>query len=664
MVDLASLENAIDGAGRGDAGHDCNTLYRRFEALGLHYGPSMQGIVALRTDGREVLAHLRLPEGQGVGSEDYVLHPSMMDAAMQCTICLLAGFDAGTASAAMPFTFDEMRVHAGTGREMLAWVRPSAEAGSGASGTLDVDLMNTAGARCVSLRGLVARAIPQASAGGPAPRAVARSAPVTAAKLTPRPSANTPAKPTLRALLPIWNPVPPAADTVTPEEGERCLLLGGDETLFDWLCPALADLRQVRFTPDASIEAIRNALAASSFDHLLWFAPDVGDPASIVSGQNSGVLSLFRIIKALTQLDHHEREVKLTVVTFRTQQVEGNEAVSPHHAGVHGMIGSIAKELPLWRIRLLDIESTDDLAAREILALPWDEKGRGLARRGGEWFRQEFAEVVHLPQASSAGKHHGTYVVVGGAGGLGEVWTRHMVARHDANVVWIGRRPLDDGIEAKLDAIAAIGRRPHYIAADAADEAALASAIDRVRSLFPKIDGVVHSALVLQDQSIRGMDEAVFRQSLVAKVDVSVNLEKVFRGHDLDFMLFFSSLSSFYRAAGQSNYCAGCTFKDSFAHAIRATQPYPVKVVNWGYWGSVGVVSDEFHRKRMERLGFGSIEPEDAMEALERFVASEMNQLVLVDVISDAALDDLPVSEEIHHYSDLEIDESAMWVAS
>src|SRR5688572_32466426 len=33
------------------------------------------------------------------------------------------------------------------------------------------------------------------------------------------------------------------------------------------------------------------------------------------------------------------------------------------------------------------------------------------------------------------------------------------------------------------------------------------------------------------------------------------------------------------------------------------------------------------------------------------FRSSEMNQLVLVDVISDAALDDLPVSEEIQHYS-------------
>lgn len=666
VVDLASLEDAIDGAGNHHAGHDRDTLYRRFAALGLHYGPSMQGIVDLRTDGREVLAHLRLPEGQGVGSEDFVLHPSMMDAAMQCTMCLLAGFDAGTATAVLPFTLDEMRVHAGTGREMLAWVRPSADAGSGASGKLDIDLMTTDGARCVSLRGLVERAIPQASAAAPAPRVVVRSAPVTDAKLTPRPSAKPSAKPTLRALLPIWNPVRFGADTVTPDEGERCLLLGGDETLLDWLRPALADLRQVRVTPDASIESIKTALSASSFDHLLWFAPDGGDTASIVSSQNRGVLALFRIIKALTQLDYHEREIKLTVVTFGTQQVEGGEPVSPHHAGVHGMIGSIAKELPLWRIRLLDLESTDDLAAREIVSLPWDEKGSGLAHRGGEWFRQEFAEVVRLPQGTPAGKHNGTYVVIGGAGGVGEVWTRHMVARYDANVVWIGRRPLDDGIEAKLDAIAAIGRRPHYIAADAADEAALASAIDRIRSHFPHINGVVHSALVLQDHSVLGMDEAVFRQSLVAKVDVSVNLEKVFRGHDLDFMLFFSSLSSFNRAAGQSNYCAGCTFKDSFAHGLRATQPYAVKIVNWGYWGSVGIAADEFYRKRMERLGLGSIEPEDAMDALERFMASEMNQLVLVDVIADVAFDDLPVTEEIRHYSNSKrsTNPSALSVAS
>jgi KR domain len=151
------------------------------------------------------------------------------------------------------------------------------------------------------------------------------------------------------------------------------------------------------------------------------------------------------------------------------------------------------------------------------------------------------------------------------------------------------------------------------------------------------------------------MDEAVFRQSLAAKVDVSVNIERAFAGQALDFVLFFSSVSSFYRGAGQSNYCAGCTFKDSFAQAMRARHPYPVKIVNWGYWGSVGVVTDAFYRKRMESMGFGSIEPDEAMRALETFVASGMDQLALIKVIAERALDDLLVSEELRYYPDHDV---------
>jgi polyketide synthase PksM len=287
--------------------------------------------------------------------------------------------------------------------------------------------------------------------------------------------------------------------------------------------------------------------------------------------------------------------------------------------------------------------------------LPWDEQGRGLAFRYDEWFRQEFADVGHMPPSRAAYRQNGVYVVIGGAGGLGEVWTRHMVADYDADVIWIGRRPQDAEIEAKLDAIAALGRRPHYFAADATDAEALSMAVAAIRERFPRIDGVVHSALVLQDQTVRAMDEAVFRQSLAAKVDVSVNIERAFAGQALDFVLFFSSVSSFYRGAGQSNYCAGCTFKDSFAQAMRARHPYPVKIVNWGYWGSVGVVTDAFYRKRMESMGFGSIEPDEAMRALETFVASGMDQLALIKVIAERALDDLLVSEELRYYPDHDV---------
>jgi polyketide synthase PksM len=643
-VDLAAVDEAIVGANR-----DRDALYARFEALGLRYGPTMQGIADLRSDGDEVIARLRLP---GASDPRFGLHPAMMDAAMQCTICLLAGLDDEGGAALMPFAFDDMIVHGGTADEMWVWVRRAPGASIAGMPSLDIDLVDDCGLPRVSIRGLVSRTV--ATPPAVASPVVASTRAVGAAPAPARLAATQTPTPALRALAPIWNPVRFGHDAVTPAPDERCLLLGGDEALFAWLRTAPIELRHQPIVAGDSVERIERLLSDREFDHLLWFAPeaDIGDDDAIVPSQDAGVLSLFRILKSLSRLDWFERELKFTIVTRRALQVFDDERVSPHHASVHGMVGSVAKELPLWRFRLLDIESTGDLDPHEILALPWDEQGRGLAFRCDEWFRQEFADVGRLSSPRAAYRQKGVYVVIGGAGGLGEVWTRQMVAGYDAEVIWIGRRPQDAVIEAKLDAIAGLGRRPHYVSADATDAAALTAAVASIRERFPRIDGVIHSALVLQDQTVRAMDEAVFRHSLAAKVDVSVGIERAFAGLDLDFVLFFSSVASFHRDAGQSNYCAGCTFKDSFAQAMRARHPYPVKIVNWGYWGSVGVVTDAFFRKRMESRGIGSIEPDEAMQALEAFVASDMDQLVLIKAISQRALDDLWVSEEVRHYQD------------
>ena len=643
-IDLAAVDKAIKGANR-----DCDALYARFEALGLRYGPTMQGIAELRSDGDEVIARLRLP---GASDPRFGLHPAMMDAAMQCTVCLLAGLDGEGGAAVMPFAFDDMIVHGGTTDEMWVWVRRAPGAPIAGMPSLDIDLIDDQGLPRVSIRGLISRTV--AAAPGVVSPAVASTRAVGAAPALAKPAATPASRPALRALVPIWNPVRFGREAVTPAPGERCLLLGGDEALFAWLRAAPIELAHQPIVAGDSVERIERLLSDREFDHLLWFAPeaDVGDHDAIVPSQDAGVLSLFRILKSLSRLDWFERELKFTVVTRRALQVFGDEPVSPHHASVHGMVGSVAKELPQWRFRLLDIESTGDLDPREILALPWDAQGRGLAFRCDEWFRQEFADIGRLSSPRAAYRQKGVYVVIGGAGGLGEVWTRHMVARFDAEVIWIGRRPQDAAIEAKLDAIAGLGRQPHYFSADATDAAALTAAVAAIRERFPRIDGVVHSALVLQDQTVRAMDETVFRQSLAAKVDVSVNIERAFAGLDLDFVLFFSSVASFHRDAGQSNYCAGCTFKDSFAQAMRARHPYPVKIVNWAYWGSVGVVTDAFYRKRMESMGIGSIEPDEAMRELEAFVASDMDQLALIKVISQRALDDLWVSEEVRYYQD------------
>ncbi|WP_439896702.1 thioester reductase domain-containing protein [Burkholderia ubonensis] len=213
-----------------------------------------------------------------------------------------------------------------------------------------------------------------------------------------------------------------------------------------------------------------------------------------------------------------------------------------------------------------------------------------------------------------------------------------MIRACGAQVVWIGRRPLDARIDAHCEALAALGPRPSYLSADASDAGSLRAARDAVLARFGRIDGVVHTAIVLQDGGLAQLDDAQFSAALNAQVATTANLARVFGDDALDFILFFSSLQSAFVAAGQSNYAAGCTFRDAFADWLRTQVRCAVKVVNWGYWGQTGVVASDAYRRRMAALGIGSIEPAAAMAVVDALLVASVDQVGYLKTIARAAV--------------------------
>jgi acyl transferase domain-containing protein/NADPH:quinone reductase-like Zn-dependent oxidoreductase/acyl carrier protein len=369
--------------------------------------------------------------------------------------------------------------------------------------------------------------------------------------------------------------------------------------------------------------------------HVFWLAPC--DPQftltqeSILAAQQQGVLACFRLIKALLLLGYAIQTLNWTVITRQARTLHSTETCDPTHASLLGLFGSLAKEYAHWSIQLIDLPTDSPLPLAEMLRLPADAQGHGWLYRHGHWYRQV---LVPLDTSSfdtrEAYRRGGVYVVIGGAGGIGEVWSEYLIRRYQAQIIWLGRRKTNADIEAKQERLAALGPRPQYITADATDRPALEQAYQEMKRNFGQIHGVVHSTIVLLDQSLAKMDEQRFQAALAAKVEVSVRLAQVFEHEPLDFVLFFSSLSAFVRNAGQSNYAAGCTFEDAFAARLRQDWSCAVKVMNWGYWGSVGVVMSPEYRKRMAQTGVESIEPAEAMEALEQLLAGPLDQMALL----------------------------------
>ncbi|HET8797285.1 MAG TPA: polyketide synthase dehydratase domain-containing protein, partial [Thermoanaerobaculia bacterium] len=135
---------------------DGPAVYAMFAAMGLHYGPAHQGIAAVHVGNRQALADLRLPAVAEHGQDAYVLHPSLMDSALQASIGLLVDPRRVPENPAVPFALDSIRIFAACTREMAAWVRHAADSREG-DVKLDIDLCDGGGNVCVQMRGFALR---------------------------------------------------------------------------------------------------------------------------------------------------------------------------------------------------------------------------------------------------------------------------------------------------------------------------------------------------------------------------------------------------------------------------------------------------------------------------------------------------------------------------
>ncbi|WP_368313902.1 SDR family NAD(P)-dependent oxidoreductase [Luteibacter sp. CQ10] len=452
-------------------------------------------------------------------------------------------------------------------------------------------------------------------------------------------------------LAPVWEPLHDASST-SPVFSGRTVVIGSPGEHAAALDAFLGDAERLSPPPGASVEDIARGLRGEArVARVVWFAPardaaDIDDPDDMVRAQESGVVACFRLAKALLAEGYGDGDLDWTVVTWRTQSVFAADEVDPAHAGVQGLVGAIAREYPRWHVRGVDLPRDDADALRALATVPDEVRGATLAWRDGAWHRQRLLPYATRREAP-AFRQGGVYVVVGGAGGIGAVLTEHLVRHYQARVWWIGRRAEDDdAIRSKLAALSRLGPAPIYCRADAADANALEGICKRIEAQHPTIHGVVHSAIVLDDASVASMTESSLRAALRAKVDASVRTAEVFLPRCQDFMLFFSSMQSHSRSAGQGNYAAGCAFKDAFAQRL-AMRGTAVKLINWGYWGSVGVVAEAGYRDAMAALGIGSIEPLEGMAALEAAMADGARQLAFVRTTRPGALGDLVGDDRI-----------------
>ena len=160
-------------------------------------------------------------------------------------------------------------------------------------------------------------------------------------------------------LLPRWDAVARPFVDAWPALSTRLLVVGGSAGQQQALRQHYAHTQVLDAAEGSTIDTLVAALSAhESFDHVVWIAAPLltaPDEEQLIDAQEHGVIALFRFVKALLANGYGARALGWTVLTTQSQQIDAADVVHPAHAGIHGFVGSLAKEYAHWPVRLVDL---------------------------------------------------------------------------------------------------------------------------------------------------------------------------------------------------------------------------------------------------------------------------------------------------------------------
>jgi phthiocerol/phenolphthiocerol synthesis type-I polyketide synthase C len=225
-------------------------------------------------------------------------------------------------------------------------------------------------------------------------------------------------------------------------------------------------------------------------------------------------------------------------------------------------------------------------------------------------------EAVASPPPQPLVSPDGGYLIVGGMGGLGFVVARWLAEQGAGLVVLNGRSaPGDDVTEAIADMNAA-GSRIEVVTGDIAEPGTAGRLVAAVDDAGFRLAGVLHSAMVLDDEIVLNMSESAARRVFTPKVAGSWRLHEATAHRDVDWWLTFSSVASLLGAPGQGAYAAANSWVDGLV-AHRRSLGLPAVGINWGPWAEVG------RAQFFADLGVAMITIEEGLAAMQLALSAD-----------------------------------------
>ncbi|MFH9474999.1 SDR family NAD(P)-dependent oxidoreductase [Streptomyces anulatus] len=530
------------------------------------FGPRWDSVRAEWRDAEQTLALLGLPPGTDAETGVYGLHPAMLDNAVN----VRSQRDGETY---LPYLYKDFILHRAAPASYCSLVRTVRDGGPGAETiTFDIDLTDLEGEVFGQITGYTVKKVDWTRFSVTGPR---------------------------RYLRVGWEEAAPAGEPVDRDaawavvvrdtEAGRDLVgaLTGTGARIVTCSPGADAPSGGGFAPDE--EGVRELCARLRSEKVrgLLFATDftAADGLSHAERRAGGVDMLFELYRGLVA--HRVKlPLGLRVLGGNAWRVADTDAVTdPCAAATAALAMVIGQEhLP---VGIVDAHPgvPPELLARECLGAPG---AAPRAIRGSQVYVRSLDRVTeHEDEDAPSPYAGGTFLVTGGAGGLGLSVAEEMAARGAERIILLGRRELDEATGQRLERLD--GAR--YLRCDVSRAEEVRSLGERLLADGVRLSGIVHAAGVAGDGFLASKQPAVYGAVLAPKVEGSVALLELAAAHPDPFIVFFSSITAFMGGPGQGDYAAANAFMDSLAAGARAAGVRALSV-NWPTWTGAGMAVD------------------------------------------------------------------------
>ncbi|HEX9922937.1 MAG TPA: thioester reductase domain-containing protein, partial [Anaerolineae bacterium] len=243
-------------------------------------------------------------------------------------------------------------------------------------------------------------------------------------------------------------------------------------------------------------------------------------------------------------------------------------------------------------------------------------------------FQADEIPVGRITEEGQLFRSGASYLISGGAGGFGlEVakWMARQGARHLVLLTRSG--PPDDAARADIEQLRSAGIDVVDARGDVTRPADVERVVQAIQMRSAPLAGVIHSAMVLNDDLIVDLDEIGFNRAFLPKLVGAWNLHQATLDIALDVFICFSSISSMVGTIKQANYSAGNAFLDTLAHYRRA-RGLSALTINWGALSGAGFVARNQDTARyLETTGLSPLPVVEALQTLRDILPLDGTQL-------------------------------------